>query len=185
MAARSEPLGLLENPLRRKLYAAIRETESPPISDLARRLRLSPSSVGWHLGKMRRGGLVAERNEDGRRYCIADTTEARQATAILMLTSLPTRELMAQVERSPGHHLQELADALHAPRSRYWRVANSLEEAGLVRVTMRQKAKLLYPTPRGLQALQAVRNAGLDPRDKTRRPVREFPSLIVRPRRRL
>lgn len=184
MVRRTKPLGLLESPLRRKLYAVLRDKDGPSINDLARQMRINPSSVRWHLGKMRRAGLVTERPGDGQRFRVADTPEARQANAILMLTSLPTRELMAQVERTPGFHLQQLADALHAPRSRYWRVAKSLEEAGLVRVTRRHKAKLLFPTTRGLQALEAVREARIDPRGRTRRPVREFPSLVLRPKRR-
>jgi len=179
-----QAMGVLESPLRRKLYSVMRSAEVVRVSDLAKQVHLNPSSIRWHLAKMRRAGLISEREGDGQRYRIADTPEARQATAILLLTSLPARELMAQVERTPGHHLQELADNLRAPRSRYWRVAKSLEQAGLVRVRPRHKAKLLFPTVRGLQALEAVRAARIDPRGRTRRTVREFPSLILRPKRR-
>jgi DNA-binding MarR family transcriptional regulator len=178
---RIEPLGVLQHPLRLQIYAAMSRADAPRIAELARRAGLKPSSVRWHLHKMQRAGLVAEEQVDGKRYRVASTPESRLATAITMLTSLPARELLAQIERTPGLHLQQLADALQAPRSRYWRIVQALEAQGLVRPAMQRRARLLFATELGLQALQAVRLGGIDPRPKTRRSVPEFPSLIIYP----
>jgi hypothetical protein len=112
-----------------------------------------------------------------------DAAEAGLAAAIALLASLPARELLSQVDRTPGRHLAQLCQDLRAPRSRYWRIVRDLEAGGLIRSVRRVRANLLFPTPLGINALHFVRKAGLDPRPRARRRVREFPSLVIYPRR--
>jgi len=175
MGRRVQKADVLRHPVRARLYAALDQADQPRIAELANVVHMRPSSIRWHLGKMKAAGLLVEDDHRGRRYRIASTPEARLATALRILQSVPARELMMQIWRTPGLHLQELADRLAAPRSRYWRVASSLELAGLVKVHLHRRAKLLFATRLAAQCIDLVsKDTAWEEtrRRKTRRPRR-------------
>lgn len=124
---------------------------------MARGLEQRTSSVLWHLKKLERAGLVErESSVQATRYRRARGTDSSLAEAAWVLHSVPARELMQHILRHPGQHLGEAALAIGAPRSRYWRVIKRMEAAGLVRVKLRVKARLLYPTALAKPALRAT-----------------------------
>lgn len=162
MGRRIEPRTVLQHPARLRIYAAL-ATGKPPIAELARSARLKPSSVRWHLDKMKAAGLVTQANGSRQVYRPADADATRLAVALTVLSSRTARDFLAEVIAHPGLHLGALAEQAGTTRSRYWRVAPRLERAGLVAIARRRRAKLLLPTPLGFRALRAFQESGLPP----------------------
>lgn len=157
MPGRLESPKLLLLPARARLYGLLSATSWRSLTDLARALGLRTSSVLWHLKKLKRAGLVEQESQaHPARYRRVRGTDSDLAEAAWVLHSVPARELMQHIIRHPGQHLAQAAQALGAPRSRYWRVIKRMETAGLVRFNLRVKAHLLYPTPLALPALRVT-----------------------------
>ncbi|MFA5943446.1 MAG: helix-turn-helix domain-containing protein [Candidatus Thermoplasmatota archaeon] len=156
MSGRVEDCRLLLQPTRARVYQVL-ESSPMGLTEIARQTSQPKSTLLHHLQKLIAGGLVElQPGSNPPRYRRANNGGALLAKATRVLHSVPARELMQHVLRRPGQHLGEAASALGAPRSRYWRVMPHLEAAGLIRVTVREKARLLFPTQLVVPALRTM-----------------------------
>ncbi len=70
----------LANPTRLRIVQALAERgrEEAPVTELARSLRMSQPRISWHLGLLRRGGVVKQRRDGRVVYCSLDLDNIRR-----------------------------------------------------------------------------------------------------------
>lgn len=164
---------VLLHPVRGRLNRVLAESgDAMTLAQLASRLSLTNSTLLWHLLKLTSAGLAKAVAGPPTRYVSVKGKEQVLAEAVQAMDSVPARELIDHLRSHPGRHLGEAAAAMGAPRSRYWRVVPQLERAGLLRVVLRGRQRLLHATPLAEQARRSLsgRKWRLVKARRTRRP---------------
>jgi ArsR family transcriptional regulator, arsenate/arsenite/antimonite-responsive transcriptional repressor len=69
--------------VRLRIVATLAEHGEMAVSDLARSLRISQPLVSWHLGRLRQGGIIRQRQEGRLAYCSVDGDHIRACERML------------------------------------------------------------------------------------------------------
>jgi DNA-binding transcriptional ArsR family regulator len=112
---------------------------------IASDLKMSSSSVIWHLRSLVSGGYVVYRHED-KIYYPKDFVDPADADLFITLRTPKRRDALRSVVESPGISQVELSSAMNASRQTVGRVAFELKRLGLVTVTIDGRFTRLYPT---------------------------------------
>lgn len=150
---------VLLNPIRHRIYAALAQSKSIP--ELAREVDATPSTIRWHVTKLV-AASVAEFDQSQALVRRRQTPSAEIALGTAVLHSIPARELLQHLLVHPWEHLGQAALHLKAPRSRYWRAVHAMEDAGLLSVRIRVKARLLAPSALALEIVRKLPLKRLD-----------------------
>lgn len=73
----------LANPTRLRIVERLAADGEVTVKDLGTALRISQPRVSWHLGLLRRGGVVRQRKEGRAVYCSLDLDSVRRHQAAL------------------------------------------------------------------------------------------------------
>ena len=73
----------LANPTRLRIVERLAVEGEATVKDLCAALRISQPRVSWHLGLLRRGGVVRQRKEGRAVYCSVDLDSVRRHQAAL------------------------------------------------------------------------------------------------------
>jgi len=111
----------------------------------ARDLKMSSSSVIWHLRSLMSGGYIICRNE-GKVYYPKDFVDPADAELFITLRTPKRRDALRSIVESPGISQVELSGEMNASRQTAGRVAAELEKLGLITVTTDGRFARLYPT---------------------------------------
>jgi len=98
---------------------------------IASELKLSSSSVAWHLRSLVATGYVVHR-PDVRIYYPKDLVDFGDASIFMALQRPRRREVFRQVMDTPGISQVEMAEAMNASRQTAGKVAAELEHLGLL-----------------------------------------------------
>ena len=106
---------VLDTEIRKNLYEYIDEYPGSHLREIARELDLKPSNAAWHLRKLEQTNLIRSRNIGGKRvyYLVEGGVEARrEAIAEAVLKNNNAQKIMLYLQKNPGKHLLEIANAL-------------------------------------------------------------------------
>ena len=68
----------LANPTRLRILERLASEGEASVNELAGHLRMSQPRISWHLGMMRRGGIVRQRREGRQVHCSIDLDNIRR-----------------------------------------------------------------------------------------------------------
>ena len=71
-------LKALASPTRLRILELLQERGEETVTDLARDLRMTQPRVSWHLGLLRRGGLLRQRRQGRQVFCSLDLDGLRR-----------------------------------------------------------------------------------------------------------
>jgi len=106
---------VLNTEVRKNLYKYIDDYPGSHLREIARELDLKPSNAAWHLRKLEQTNLIRSRNIGGKRvyYLVEGGVEARrEAIAEAVLKNNNAQKIMLYLQKNPGKHLLEIANAL-------------------------------------------------------------------------
>ena len=109
------PENVLNTEVRKNLYEYIDNYPGSHLREIARELDLKPSNAAWHLRKLEQTNLVRSRTIGGKKvfYLVDGGIEARkEAIAEAVLKNKNARDIMQYLQKNPGKHLLEIANAL-------------------------------------------------------------------------
>jgi len=112
---------------------------------IASDLKMSSSSVIWHLRSLVSGGFVVYRHED-KLYYPKDFVDPADADLFIALRTPKRRDVLRTIVESPGISQVELSDSMKASRQTAGKVASELGRLGLITVTVDGRFTRLYPT---------------------------------------
>jgi len=135
----------LLNAHRRRIFEYLSLRPFTAAGKIASDLKLSSSSVVWHLRSLVSGGYVVYRNDD-KVYYPKDFIDPADAELFITLRTPKRRDALRSIVESPGISQVELAGAMNASRQTAGKVASELEKLGLVTVTIDGRFTRFYPT---------------------------------------
>jgi len=112
---------------------------------IASDLKMSSSSVVWHLRSLVSGGYVVHRHDE-KVYYPKDFVDPADADLFITLRTSKRRDALRSIVESPGISKVELSGAMNASRQTASKVASELEKLGLVTVAIDGRFTRLYPT---------------------------------------
>jgi ArsR family transcriptional regulator, arsenate/arsenite/antimonite-responsive transcriptional repressor len=73
----------LGSSVRLRIVAELAQHGEMAVSDLARALKISQPLVSWHLGRLRQGGVIQQRQDGRLAYCSVDGDHIRACERML------------------------------------------------------------------------------------------------------
>lgn len=86
----------LANPTRLRILERLAAEGEASVNQLARELRMSQPRISWHLGMLRRGGVVRQRKEGRQVHCSLDLDTIRRHQLALWELLTQHRRIGAQ-----------------------------------------------------------------------------------------
>jgi len=153
------PENVLDTEVRKTLYEYIDEYPGSHLREIARELDLKPSNAAWHLRKLEQTNLVRSRVIGGKKvyYLVEGGVEARkEAIAEAILRNKNARIIMEYLNKNPGKHLLEIANALKLNHHTVkWHIKKMYMAELIDGDTSHSAYPVYYPTEIGAQALQS------------------------------
>ena len=151
------PENVLKTEVRKNLYDYIDEYPGSHLREIARELDLKPSNAAWHLRKLEQTNLVRSRVIGGKKvyYLVEGGVELRkEAIGESILRNKNARDIMHYLEKNPGKHLLEIANALglnhHTVK---WHIQKMYMAELIDGDTSHSAYPVYYPTDIGVNAL--------------------------------
>lgn len=167
------PAEVLQNDVRQRIFAYLRERVGANLKQLTDDLHLTTTNAIWHLRKLEEAGLIHSRRFNGYKvfYPAEGGVEARKMSlGKTALANDNAQEVFEHVVANPGTHQREIARALGVNHGTVRWHLKKLMHAELIVETRRGKASAYEPTPIGLSALREV---------EARKPVAAAPAPMV------
>lgn len=155
----SSPAEVLENDVRQRMYAYLKERVGANLKQVTDDLHLTTTNAIWHLRKLEDAGLIHSKRFNGYKvfYPAEGGIEARRfSLGKTALQNGNAQEVFEHVVAHPGTHQREIARALGVNHGTVRWHLKKLLHAELIVETRRGKASAYEPTPMGLSALQGV-----------------------------
>lgn len=153
------PENVLDTEVRKTLYEYIDEYPGSHLREIARELDLKPSNAAWHLRKLEQTNLVRSRVIGGKKvyYLVEGGVEARkEAIAEAILRNKNARIIMNYLNKNPGKHLLEIANALNLNHHTVkWHIKKMFMAELIDGDTSHSAYPVYYPTEIGAQAIQS------------------------------
>jgi predicted transcriptional regulator len=150
---------VLDTDVRRTLYEYIDEYPGSHLREIARELDLKPSNAAWHLRKLEMTNLVRSRIIGGKKvfYLVEGGIEARkEAIAEAILKNNNALTIMEYLNKNPGKHLLEIANALNLNHHTVkWHIKKMFMAELIDGDTSHSAYPVYYPTEIGIQAYQS------------------------------
>jgi predicted transcriptional regulator len=155
----STPAEVLQNDVRQRIYAYLKERVGANLKQVTDDLALTTTNAIWHLRKLEESGLIHSKRFNGYKvfYPAEGGIEARRLS--LGKTALQNgnaQEVFELVVAQPGIHQREIARALGVNHGTVRWHLKKLLHAELILETRRGKASAYEPTPIGLTSLREV-----------------------------
>jgi len=148
---------VLDTEVRKNLYQYIDDYPGSHLREIARELDLKPSNAAWHLRKLEQTNLIRSRNIGGKRvyYLVEGGIEARrEAIAEAILKNKNARDIMFYLQKHPGKHLLEIANALDLNHHTVkWHIKKMFMAELIDGDTTNSAYPVYYPTDIGIQAI--------------------------------
>jgi len=153
------PENVLNTEVRKSLYQYIDDYPGSHLREIARELDLKPSNAAWHLRKLEQTNLVRSRNIGGKKvyYLVEGGIEARrEAIAESILKNKNALNIMEYLNKNPGKHLLEIANALNLNHHTVkWHIEKMYMAELIDGDTSNSAYPVYYPTEIGNQALKS------------------------------
>jgi predicted transcriptional regulator len=153
------PENVLNTEVRKNLYQYIDDYPGSHLREIARELDLKPSNAAWHLRKLEQTNLVRSRNIGGKKvfYLVEGGIEARrEAIAESIFKNKNARNIMIYLNKNPGKHLLEIANALSLNHHTVkWHIQKMYLAELIDGDTSNSAYPVYYPTEIGNQALKS------------------------------
>jgi predicted transcriptional regulator len=155
----STPAEVLENEVRQRIYAYLKDRVGANLKQVTDDLTLTTTNAIWHLRKLEEAGLIHSKRFNGYKvfYPAEGGIEARRLS--LGKTALQNdnaQEVFEHVVGHPGTHQREIARALGVNHGTVRWHLKKLLHAELIIETRSGKASSYVPTQMGLSALREV-----------------------------
>jgi len=151
------PENVLDTEVRKNLYNYIDEYPGSHLREIARELDLKPSNAAWHLRKLEQTNLIRSRNIGGKRvyYLVEGGVEARrEAIAEAVLKNKNAQNIMHYLQKHPGKHLLEIANALDLNHHTVkWHIKKLYLAELIDGDTSNSAYPVYYPTDIGIRAI--------------------------------
>ena len=156
----STPAEVLQNPVRQRVFAYLRERTGATLKQITDDLALTTTNAIWHLRKLEDAGLIHSRRFNGFKvfYPAEGGIQARRLS--LSMTALQNdnaQEVFEYVVANPGAHQREIARALQVNHGTVRWHLKKLRSAELLDEERRGKTSTYMATDIGRQALQNVK----------------------------
>jgi len=152
------PENVLNTEVRKNLYKYIDDYPGSHLREIARELDLKPSNAAWHLRKLEQTNLVRSRTIGGKRvyYLVEGGVEARmEAIAEAILKNKNARDIMIYLQKNPGKHLLEIANALNLNHHTVkWHIKKMYMAELIDGDTSNSAYPVYYPTDVGIQSIR-------------------------------
>jgi predicted transcriptional regulator len=152
------PENVLNTEVRKNLYKYIDDYPGSHLREIARELDLKPSNAAWHLRKLEQTNLVRSRTIGGKRvyYLVEGGVEARmEAIAEAILKNKNARDIMIYLQKNPGKHLLEIANALDLNHHTVkWHIKKMYMAELIDGDTSNSAYPIYYPTDIGIQSVR-------------------------------
>ena len=152
------PENVLNTEVRKSLYKYIDDYPGSHLREIARELDLKPSNAAWHLRKLEQTNLVRSRTIGGKRvyYLVEGGVEARmEAIAEAILKNKNARDIMIYLQKNPGKHLLEIANALNLNHHTVkWHIKKMYMAELIDGDTSNSAYPVYYPTDIGIQSVR-------------------------------
>ena len=153
------PENVLKTEVRKNLYQYIDDYPGSHLREIARELDLKPSNAAWHLRKLEQTNLVRSRNIGGKKvyYLVEGGVEARrEAIAESILKNKNAHMIMEYLNKNPGKHLLEIANALDLNHHTVkWHIEKMYMAELIDGDTSNSAYPVYYPTEVGNEALRS------------------------------
>ena len=150
---------VLNTEVRKNLYKYIDDYPGSHLREIARELDLKPSNAAWHLRKLEQTNLVRSRTIGGKRvyYLVEGGVEARrEAIAEAILKNKNAREIMVYLQKHPGKHLLEIANALNLNHHTVkWHIKKMYLAELIDGDTSNSAYPVYYPTEIGIESIRS------------------------------
>ncbi|HUR69152.1 MAG TPA: helix-turn-helix domain-containing protein [Candidatus Thermoplasmatota archaeon] len=153
------PTEVLQNDVRQRIYAYLKERVGANLKQVTDDLTLTTTNAIWHLRKLEEAGLIHSKRFNGYKvfYPAEGGVEARRMSlGKTALANGNAQEVFEHVVANPGTHQREIARALGVNHGTVRWHLKKLLGAELIVETRRGKASSYEPTPMGLAALREV-----------------------------
>lgn len=153
------PAEVLQNDVRQRIYAYLKERVGANLKQVTDDLRLTTTNAIWHLRKLEESGLIHSKRFNGYKvfYPAEGGVEARRLSlGKTALANGNAQEVFEHVVANPGTHQREIARALGVNHGTVRWHLKKLMHAELIVETRRGKASAYEPTAMGLAALREV-----------------------------
>lgn len=153
------PAEVLQNDVRQRIFAYLRERVGANLKQVTDDLSLTTTNAIWHLRKLEEAGLIHSKRFNGYKvfYPAEGGVEARRLSlGKTALVNGNAQEVFEHVVAHPGTHQREIARALGVNHGTVRWHLKKLIYAELVVETRRGKASSYEPTSMGLAALREV-----------------------------
>ena len=161
---------VLDTEIRKNLYEYIDEYPGSHLREIARELDLKPSNAAWHLRKLEQTNLIRSRNIGGKRvyYLVEGGVEARrEAIAEAVLKNNNAQKIMLYLQKNPGKHLLEIANALKLNHHTVkWHIRKMYLAEMVEGDTSNSAYPVYYPTDVGLESLKTFTDHLRKPKGK-------------------
>jgi predicted transcriptional regulator len=155
------PAEVLQNGVRQRIYAYLKERVGANLKQVTDDLQLTTTNAIWHLRKLEEAGLIHSRRFNGYKvfYPAEGGVEARRLSlGKTALANGNAQEVFEHVVANPGTHQREIARALGVNHGTVRWHLKKLMHAELIVETRRGKASVYEPTPMGTAALRELAN---------------------------
>jgi predicted transcriptional regulator len=153
------PAEVLQNDVRRRIFAYLKERVGANLKQVTDDLALTTTNAIWHLRKLEEAGLIHSRRFNGYKvfYPAEGGVEARRMSlGKTALSNGNAQDVFEHVVANPGTHQREIARALGVNHGTVRWHLKKLMHAELIVETRRGKASAYEPTAMGLAALREV-----------------------------
>lgn len=153
------PAEVLQNDVRQRIYAYLKERVGANLKQVTDDLHLTTTNAIWHLRKLEEAGLIHSKRFNGYKvfYPAEGGVEARKLSlGKTALANGNAQEVFEHVVANPGTHQREIARALGVNHGTVRWHLKKLMHAELIVETRRGKASSYEPTSTGLAALREV-----------------------------
>lgn len=124
--------GLLEQPLRRRIYHLIQHRPGIHASELCRESGEAWGTVQYHLTLLRKGSLVTSLEAGRERRFFAPDVEPQKARLLAVLNQGRRHEIVQFIRSNPGIRQVDVCEAVDVSRKTFRASIRPLVERGLV-----------------------------------------------------
>lgn len=142
------------------LIESLRRRPGQSLSELRRLLGVSWGRIQYHLGLMRRAGLIREVAHGRERRVFPAATNESSASTLYLLRRGRVLDMVLLVSSRPGVRQWELTERLGIPRKTLRRYVELLTAQGLLVEERKGRERHYYP---GARTWQALADAGVKP----------------------